>query len=76
MGFKVSYKEVGQFAVDTTEKVKVINNGSRVQTVLGGLQEYMDYNISVLAFTSKGDGPNSTEITARTDQDGMTIFCL
>ena len=75
-GFKVFYRAVGPFAVHTTERVKEIGDGSAVQTVLGGLEEYIMYNISVLAFTSKGDGPNSTKVTARTDQDGKTILWL
>ena len=72
-GFKVYYAAVGQFAVDTREKVKEVNGGSAMQTVVGGLEKYIEYNITVLAFTSKGDGPNSTEITVRTDQDGMEM---
>ena len=72
-GFKVYYVAVGQFAVDRREKVQEVNDGSAVETVVGNLEKYIEYNITVLAFTSKGDGPNSTEITARTDQDGMDI---
>ena len=71
LGYKVFYREVGQFAVNRIEKVQEVNDGSAVQTALAGLQEYVDYNISVLAFTSKGDGPKSTEITVRTGQIGM-----
>ena len=70
MGFRIYYKAVGEFAVDKTEKVAVVNSGSAVQRVVGGLEKYIDYNIKVLAFTSKGDGPNSSVITVRTDQDG------
>ena len=35
-----------------------------------GLQEYVDYNISVRAYTNTGEGPYSTDITERTFQDG------
>ncbi len=38
--------------------------------VLRNLQEYVDYNISVRAYTSEGEGPYSTEITERTLEDG------
>ena len=72
-GFKIYYQAVGQFAVDTTEKVKEVRDGNAVQTVLSGLEEYIEYNVTVLAFTSKGDGPNSTEITARTDEGGTCL---
>ena len=33
------------------------------------LREYVDYNITVFASTVKGDGPHSTAIVVRTDQD-------
>ena len=39
-----------------------------LQANLTGLKEFVDYNISVVAFTVKGDGPPSV-IIVRTDQD-------
>ena len=33
------------------------------------LREYVEYNITVFASTMKGDGPHSTAIVVRTDQD-------
>ena len=39
------------------------------QANLTGLKEFVKYNISVVAFTVKGDGPPSV-IVVRTDQDG------
>jgi len=44
--------------------------GSVNQTELTNLKEYVNYNISVLASTVKGDGPASEPIVVRTDQDG------
>ena len=38
------------------------------QANLTGLKEFVEYNISVVAFTVKGDGPPSF-IVVRTDQD-------
>ena len=38
------------------------------QANLTGLKEFVDYNISVVAFTVKGDGPPSVRVV-RTDQD-------
>ena len=69
MGFRVYYKAVGEFAVDKTEKVAIVNGGGAELKVLESLEKFIDYNITVLAFTSKGDGPNSSVITVRTDQD-------
>ena len=43
---------------------------------LTGLKEFVEYNISVVAFTVKGDGPPSI-IVVRTDQDRkLTFFFL
>ena len=39
------------------------------QKELTGLKEYVNYNITVFAFTVKGDGPASYPIVVRTDQD-------
>ena len=36
-----------------------------------GLEEYVEYNISVRAYTSVGPGPYSDPVTERTSEDGM-----
>ena len=41
-----------------------------LQANLTGLKEFVKYNISVVAFTAKGDGPPSIIIVVRTDEDG------
>ena len=38
---------------------------------LTGLQEYVEYNISVRAYTSVGAGPYSDRVAERTSEDGM-----
>ena len=35
-----------------------------------GLEEYVEYNISVRAYTSEGPGPYSDPVTERTQEDG------
>ena len=45
------------------------------QANLTGLEEFVKYNISVVAFTVKGDGPPSV-IVVRTDQDSKLNFFL
>ena len=45
------------------------------QANLTGLKEFVKYNISVVAFTVKGDGPPSV-IVVRTDQDSKLNFSL
>ena len=39
------------------------------QKELTGLRKFVNYNITVRASTSKGDGPDSSPIVVRTDQD-------
>ena len=39
------------------------------QTELTNLKENVNYNITVFAFTVKGDGPANAPIVVRTDQD-------
>ena len=38
-----------------------------------GLEEYVEYNISVRAYTSVGPGPYSDPVTERTLEDGMNL---
>ena len=45
------------------------------QANLTALKEFVEYNISVIAFTVKGDGPPSV-IVVRTDQDSKLNYCL
>ena len=45
------------------------------QANLTGLKEFVKYNISVIAFTVKGDGPPSV-IVVRTDQDSKLNYFL
>ena len=74
LGYKLFYKAVGQFAVDTTEKIKLINDENTLQTTVMNLEKYVNYSIKILAFTSKGDGPNSTVVSVETDQDGKPSY--
>ena len=43
------------------------------QANLTGLKKFVEYNISVVAFTVKGDGPPSV-IVVRTDQDSKLNY--
>ena len=45
-------------------------NTSNTSIVLGGLQEYVEYNISVTAYTSVGPGPFSPGVNNQTFEDG------
>ena len=47
-----------------------ITNTSMMYTVLMDLEEYVEYNISVRAYTSEGPGPYSDPVSDRTLEDG------
>lgn len=44
--------------------------GSRHEFEFSSLLKYYSYNVSILAFTIKGDGPLSKDVVAMTDEDG------
>ena len=45
-------------------------NTTNVSILVTGLEEYVNYNISVRAYTSVGPGPYSDPVTERTLEDG------
>ena len=52
-------------------------NTTNLIVLLSGLQEYVEYNISVRAYTSVGPGPYSDPVTERTLEDRKLVcICL
>ena len=52
-------------------------NITDLTVVLSSLQEYVEYNISVRAYTSVGPGPYSDPVTQRTLEDRKLVcICL
>ena len=47
-----------------------IDTASTLSKIVTGLDKYTEYEFQVLAFTSVGDGPNSTVMSVRTEEDG------
>jgi len=60
--------EIGQLTVNETL------NGTELETTLINLQEFVNYNISVRAYTSVGAGPYSEEVEEMTDEAGMLYY--
>ena len=50
--------------------VTMTMNTSNTSIVLGELQEYVEYNVSVRAYTSVGPGPFSPGVDNQTFEDG------
>ena len=61
----------GQITSDTVNT----SDGSVLMMVLTGLEEYVEYNISLRAYTSAGPGPFSDRITARTETASKRKYC-
>ena len=74
--YEIQYKPLetidGQISTDTVN----ITNISILSTDLTGLEEFVQYNISVRAYTSVGPGPYSDPVTVRTLEDGKIYTCL
>ena len=67
--YEVQYEPLETFGglifTDTTTTTELT-------TTLTGLEEYVEYNITVRAYTSEGPGPYSDPpVTERTLEDGM-----
>ncbi|XP_068728395.1 uncharacterized protein [Montipora capricornis] len=65
-GFKLFVKRRG---FGNESHIILINNASSHTKVITGLDEFTEYEFQVLAFTSVGDGPNTSVRFARTKQD-------
>ena len=70
--YTVYYQAVGGYFNDGTPKQKTVV-APLSQVVLTGLEEYVEYNISVSASTSVGEGPFSASIIVRTAEAGKTV---
>ena len=69
-GFKLFYKKKGSSGSSTQI---TINSKLTVTKVVAGLDKYTEYEFEVLAFTSVGNGPNSSVVSERTMEDGKKI---
>ena len=70
---EVCYQPLETFSNTITKEVV---NASELFLELTGLEEFLEYNISVRAYTSQGPGPFSDDITQMTQEDGMFILLM
>ena len=66
-GFKLFYKKKDSPGLAI---MLPINSGGTLTKDITGLDKYTEYEFQALAFTSVGDGPNSSVEVKRTLQDG------
>ena len=67
--YEVRYDPLKTFDGQISTETVTITNTSLLCAVLAGLEEYVEYNISVRAYTSAGPGPYSDPVTERTYTD-------
>ena len=68
--YEIQFVPLETFGGQITSDTVNTSNGSVLMMVLTGLEEYVEYNISVRAYTSAGPGPYSDGVVERTDTDG------
>ncbi len=75
VAYEVLYVPLNQFNGVLVQGVVSVSASNR-SIVLRGLEEYVQYNVSVQAYTSVGPGPYSTPITERIFQDDKLVYYL
>ncbi|XP_025832144.1 Down syndrome cell adhesion molecule-like protein Dscam2 isoform X2 [Agrilus planipennis] len=65
-GYKVTYHSVSEWTDNDDQQTKVIQ---ATRTTVTGLKKYTNYSITVLAYTSSGDGIRSLPIYCHTEED-------
>ena len=70
--YEIQYEPLETFD-DQLSIETVITSGPVLMMNLTGLEEYVEYNISVRPYTSTGPGPYSDPVTVRTLEDGRLI---
>ena len=71
INYEVQFEPLEFTETLTTSSVNTTN----LTAVLSSLQEYVEYNISVRAYTSVGPGPYSDPVTQRTLED-RKLVCI
>ena len=72
--YEIEYVPLETFGEQISTNTVNTSNGTMLMMVLTGLEESVEYNISVRAYTSAGPGPYSNPVTERTDTDSKEAF--
>ena len=71
-GYDVMYEPLETFSGMISTQIANVSE-SEMSAILIGLEEFVNYTISVRASTSAGPGPFSGGVTDMTDEDGKTV---
>ena len=69
--YEIQFVPLETFGGQITSDTVNTSDGSVLMIVLTGLEEYVEYNISVRAYTSAGPGPYSIGVVERTLTAGI-----
>ena len=72
--YEIEYVPLETFQGQISTNTLNTSDGSVLMMVLTGLEEYLEYNISVRAYTSVGPGPYSDPVSERTDTDSKRVL--
>lgn len=85
-GYKVTYHSIGEslgahhfkkpkndlnIFISDNDDVQT-KNITQLRTTINGLRKYTNYSMSVLAYTSRGEGVRSEPVFCHTEEDGKT----
>ncbi len=68
--YKIRYAPLDTFDGQLSTEHLITTTVSVMEVSLNGLQEYVEYSISVRAYTDVGAGPFSPDVMQRTLEDG------
>jgi len=69
IAYEVTYSPQETFA-GAIKEMSVNVSGMFLSTSIGELEEFVNYTVSVVAYTAVGGGPSSTDVSLRTLQSG------
>ena len=76
-GYRVFYTEAaGNQGIDDASVVLASVPSSETTYAVRGLRKWTLYNVWVLAYTLKGDGPHSDVIVVQTAEDGELFYII
>ena len=70
--YEVVYEPLETFGGQISTR-RNFTDATTFNLLLGSLEEYVEYNVTIRAYTSVGAGSFSAPITVRTNQSGMLL---
>ena len=74
--YEVQHEPLITFGVQLESMLVNSSGGLELSLILTGLEEFVEYNITVRAYTSAGAGPFSETVTNVTFEDGKIFYFI